>query len=99
MRAVDTSYGLWISALSASGLVGGLALVVRGLAGYRSALRFGDTSTSTISSAAAGEVRISGTVESAEVTLVSLLQSTPCVYYHASIGNAGDASFPDSAYS
>jgi hypothetical protein len=65
------------------------------MAGYRSALRFGDTSTSTISSAAAGEVRISGVIETAELTLVSLLQSAVCVYYRASVGNAGDGSFPD----
>ena len=95
---METSYGLWISALAAAGVVGGLALVVRGMAGYRSALRFGDTSTSTISSAAAGEVRISGVIETAELTLVSMLQSAVCVYYLASVGNAGDASFPDSIY-
>jgi hypothetical protein len=34
---------------------------------------------------AAGEVRIAGTIEPAEVTLVSPLQSQPCVYYRASI--------------
>ncbi len=88
----------WILAASIAGVVAGLALVVRGLAGYRSALQVADTSTSTISSAAAGEVRISGVVEPAELTLVSLLQSVPCVYYRASIGNGGDASIPDSAY-
>jgi hypothetical protein len=81
-----------------AGVVFGLALVVRGLAGYRSALQVADTSTSTISSVAAGEARISGVVEPAELTLVSLLQSVPCVYYRASIGNGGDASIPDSAY-
>ncbi len=95
---MEESYGLWISVLSVTGVVGGLALVVRGMGGYRSALQFGDTSTSTISSAAAGEVRISGVIEPAELTLISLLQSVTCVYYRASIGNAGDASFPDSAY-
>ena len=88
----------WLLSASVVGLLAGLGLVVRGLAGYRSALRVGDTSTSTISSAAAGEVRISGVVEPAELTLVSLLQSTPCVYYRASIGNGGDASLPDSGY-
>ncbi len=88
----------WVLTASVAGVLAGLWLVVRGLAGYRSALRVGDTSTSTISSAAAGEVRISGTIEPAELTLVSLLQSTPCVYYRASIGNGGDGSLPDSAY-
>ena len=83
---------------SAAGVMAGLWLVLRGLAGYRSALRVGDTSTSPISSAAAGEVRISGIIEPAELTLVSLLQSRPCVYYRASIGNGGDGSLPDSSY-
>jgi hypothetical protein len=96
---VETSFGLWVSILAGAGVVGGLALVVRGMAGYRSTLRFGDTSTSTISSAAAGEVRICGVIEPAELTLISLLQSVACVYYRASVGNAGDASLPDSAYS
>ena len=95
---VETSSGLWISVLSAAGMAGGLTLVIHGMSGYRSALQFGDTSTSTISSAAAGEVRISGVIEPAELTLVSLLQSVVCVYYRASVGNAGDASFADSAH-
>lgn len=89
---------LWILAGSIAGVLAGLALVVRGLGSYRSALQVADTSTSTVSSAAVGEVRISGTIEPAELTLVSLLQSVPCVYYHASIGSVGDASLPDSAY-
>ena len=58
--------------------------------GYRSALLVADTSTSTIGSLAAGEVRISGVIEAAELTLVSLLQSAPCVYYRATIGAGGD---------
>ena len=89
---------LWILAGSVGGVLAGLGMVVRGLQSYRSALLVGDTSTSTISSAAAGEVRISGIIEPAELTLVSLLQSAPCVYYRASIGNGGDASIPDSSY-
>jgi len=88
----------WILAASIAGILAGLALVVRGLGGYRSALQVADTSTSTISSAAAGEVRISGVIEPAELTLVSLLQSVPCVFYRASVGNGGDASIPDVAY-
>jgi hypothetical protein len=95
---VEVSPGLVSSVLASAGVVGGLALVVRGMGGYRSAQEFGDTSTSTISSAAAGVVRVSGVIEPAEVTLVSLLQSRPCVYYRASVGYAGDASFPDSGY-
>lgn len=96
---METPYGLWVSVVAAAGVAGGLALLVRGMAGYRSAQRFGDTSSSTISSAAAGEVRINGVIEPAELTLISMLQSAVCVYYRASVGNAGDASFPDSTYS
>lgn len=89
---------LWILAASIGGILAGLVLVVRGLGGYRTALRVADTASSTISSAAAGELRISGVIEPAELTLVSLLQSVPCVYYRASIGTGGDASLPDSAF-
>ena len=71
-------------------MLAGLWLVLRGLAGYRASLLVADTSTSTIASLAAGEVRISGVVEPAELTLVSLLQSAPCVYYRASIGSGGE---------
>ena len=87
----------WILVASLAGVIAGLWLVLRGLAGYRRGLRVADTSTSTIASAAAGELRISGVVEPAELTLVSLLQSVPCVHYRSSIGNAGDGSIPDSA--
>jgi hypothetical protein len=95
---VPSSTISWILAASMAGLVAGLILLVRGLAGYRFALQLADTLTSTISSIAAGEVRVSGIVEPAELTLVSLLQSVPCVYYRSSIGRGGDASIPDSAY-
>lgn len=78
--------------LAAGGVVVGLGLLARGLIEYRASVRVGDTSTSTISSIAAGEVRISGVVEPAEVTLVSLLQSAPCVYYRASVGPGGEIS-------
>ena len=57
----------------------------RGLGGYRLADRIADTSTSTISSIAVGEVRIAGTIEAAEVMLVSALQSVRCVYYRSTI--------------
>ena len=69
------------------GVIAGLILLARGLGGYRSLVRVGDTSTSTIASLAAGEVRVSGIVEPAELTLVSLLQSVPCVYYRATVGS------------
>ena len=68
----------------------------RGLGGYRTADRIADTSTSTISSIAVGEVRVAGTIEAAEVMLVSALQSVRCVYYHATIDeDREDLSEPD----
>lgn len=71
--------------VSFGGLAGGLVLLVRGLQGYRQATRIGDVGTSRIASIAAGEVRISGVVEPAEVLLVSPLQSADCVYYRARV--------------
>ena len=78
-----------IAVLAGGGLVGGLGLLIRGFGSYRTGLRIADTSTSTITSLAVGEVRVSGVVEPAEVTLVSPLQSVPCVYYRASIRESG----------
>ena len=77
--------------LAAGGVIAGLGLLIRGLLQHRSTIRVGDTATSTISSMAAGEVRISGIVEAAELTLVSLLQSVPCVYYRSTIGRTDGA--------
>jgi hypothetical protein len=76
-------------ALSAAGIAGGLALLWRGFGGFRSAVSIGDTSTSRIASLAAGEVRVTGTVEPAEVTLVSPLQSRECVWYRAQVQPIG----------
>jgi len=87
---VDGSSGPVVTALAGLGVVAGLILLGRGFSGYRSLVRVADTSTSTISSLAAGEVRISGVIEPAELTLVSLLQSIPCVYYRSTIGHGGD---------
>jgi hypothetical protein len=39
---------------------------------------------------AAGEVRVSGRIEPAEMTLISLLQSVACVYYRSTVGDAGE---------
>jgi hypothetical protein len=66
-------------------IVGGLGALVRGFGGYRAAARISDTSSSRISSIAVGEVRVTGTVEAAEVTLISPLQSAQCVYYRSRI--------------
>jgi hypothetical protein len=81
-----------VAVLAGAGIAAGLWLLVRGMGGYRTATRIGDTSTSSIASLAAGEVRISGIVEAAEVTLISPLQSRPCVYYRASIRGDDDLS-------
>jgi len=85
-----------IAFLSGGAAIAGLALLRRGLIGYRTADRIADTGTSTISSLAVGEVRISGVVEPAEIVLVSALQSVQSVYYRASIDQDGDGeSGPD----
>ena len=74
-----------VIAAAAAGIVGGLVLLVRGLAAYRAGDAVRGTGTSRIESLAAGEVRLVGTIEPGPVTLVSPLQSVPCVYYHARI--------------
>ena len=74
-----------LTVASSLGIAFGLALLAQGMAGQRRAARIGDTSTSTISSIAVGEVRISGVVEPAELTLTSPLQSRTCVYYRAKV--------------
>ena len=76
----------WLTTVAGVGVIVGLVLLARGMAGYRSLIRVGDTSTSSIASLAVGEVRVSGIVEPAELTLVSLLQSVPCVYYRSTVG-------------
>lgn len=80
----------YLIALAAGGIGGGLWLLARGLGGYGTATRLADTGTSAIASMAAGEVRVAGVVEAAEVTLVSPLQSEPCVYYRATIDRDDD---------
>lgn len=70
---------------AAVGVGAGLVLLWRGFRAFRTAGRIDGTSTSKIASIAAGDVRVSGTVEPAEVALVSALQSTRCVYYRSRI--------------
>ncbi len=74
-----------IAALAVAGLVGGLVLLARGLRAYRAGEPVRGTSTSRIASLAAGEVRLVGTIEAGPVTLVSPLQSEPCVWYRARV--------------
>ena len=85
-------------ALAALGIAAGLWLLVRGMSGYRTATRIGDTGTSTISSLAAGEVRISGTIQPAELLLVSPLQSRSCVYYRSAIEHSGEGPDIEAAF-
>lgn len=79
-------------ALAIIGIVGGLILLGRGLGGYRRANLISDLAGATISAIAAGENRVSGTIEAAELSLVSPLQSEPCVYYRASVTEDGERS-------
>ena len=79
-------------ALAIIGIVGGLILLGRGLGGYRRANLISDLAGATISAIAAGENRVSGTIEAAELSLVSPLQSEPCVYYRASVTEEGERS-------
>src|SRR6266545_1180123 len=70
----------------------GLALLGRGMVGERREARISDTATSRISSIAVGEIRVSGVIEAAELTLTSPLQNRDCVYYHAKIVETRDRS-------
>jgi hypothetical protein len=88
---VEFFSGSGLIGLAGFGVGAGLLLLARGFVGYRTLIRVADTSTSTISSLAAGEVRVSGVIEGAELSLVSLLQRVPCVYYRSTIGRAGDS--------
>ncbi len=71
--------------VSVPALLAGLWLLARGFVAYRDEARVGDVASSRIVSLAAGEVRLSGIIEAAEVTLVSPLQSVACVYYRSRI--------------
>lgn len=85
---MDAGNVVSLTALAAVGIAGGLVLMVRGMNDYRSSLRVADTSTSTIGSIAAGEVRISGTIEMAETTLVSPIEHVPSVYYRTAVDDS-----------
>jgi hypothetical protein len=76
--------------LAAVGVVAGLVILARGFADYRAAGRISGTSTSRISALAVGEVLVSGTAEAVELTLVSPLQSAPCLYYRARVRETND---------
>ncbi len=74
-----------VIAASGAGIIGGLVLLVRGMAAYRTGEAVRGTGTSRVESLAAGEVRVVGTIAPGPVSLVSPLQSVTCVYYHARI--------------
>jgi hypothetical protein len=74
---------LLLVALAAN--AGGLVLLARGFAAYRRAGVIAGTATSSVASLAVGEVRVSGVVEPAELSLISPLQSERCVYYRSSV--------------
>ncbi|MEA2026917.1 MAG: hypothetical protein U9O18_09515 [Chloroflexota bacterium] len=71
------------------GLVGGLVLFVRGLVAYRRDRLISSVATSSLDGIAAGEVRVSGVIEPIEQTLISPLQSKPCVWYRARVETTG----------
>ncbi|HET9614882.1 MAG TPA: hypothetical protein VFP22_08725, partial [Candidatus Limnocylindrales bacterium] len=74
-----------VVAALAAGVIAGLALLIRGFAGYRTADRIGGIAPSRIASLAVGEVLVTGTAETIELTLVSPLQSAPCLYYRSRV--------------
>ncbi len=71
--------------LAALGFVVGVTLFARGMVAYRRGAVVSSIATSTADALAAGEVRLTGTVEPLAMTLVSPLQSQPCVWYHGRI--------------
>lgn len=73
-----------------AGLIGGVALFVRGLVAYRRDRLISSVATSSLDGIAAGEVRITGVVEAIDQHLISPLQSKPCVWYRARIDESGD---------
>lgn len=68
-----------------AGIGGGLGLLAQGFGASRRGDRVADTATSRIGALAIGEVRVSGRVEPAELTLISPVQSRPSVYYRARV--------------
>ncbi|MEX1294883.1 MAG: hypothetical protein AB1Z67_01800 [Candidatus Limnocylindrales bacterium] len=75
-----------------AGLVGGVFLFARGLIAYRRDRLISSVATSSLDGIAAGEVRVSGVVEALNGTLISPLQSVPCVWYRAKVETTGDNS-------
>lgn len=76
--------------LCGAGVAGGLVALWRGLLRYRSATLVSGLSTSRIATLAAGEVRVTGTVDAAEVLLRSPLQDRECVWYRSRVEASDD---------
>jgi hypothetical protein len=85
----DASLPLFLAVI---GLGGGIVLFARGLVAYRRDRLISSVATSSLDAIAAGEVRVSGIVEALEQTLVSPLQSRPCVWYRAKVETTGENS-------
>jgi hypothetical protein len=75
----------YLLALGIVGVIGGVIAFLHGLGAYRREAIVASIATSSVDGLAAGEVRLSGTVQALGVTLVSALQSAPCVWYHARV--------------
>jgi len=75
----------WLIFLPLLGIAGGLTAFARGILAYRTAAQVSSIAGSSTASMAVGEVSLTGTVEPGPTTLVSRLQSAPCVYYRSRI--------------
>jgi len=67
------------------GLGAGGWLLVRGLVAWRAIEAVEDIGTSSVSSLAAGEARLAGTIQPLALTLRSPLQSMECLYYRSRV--------------
>ena len=83
-------YASVVATAAVLGLAAGLVLLGRGLRAYRAAQAVTGIGTSRVATLAAGEVRLAGVVEAGVVTLVSPLQSAPCVYFRSRVRERSD---------
>jgi hypothetical protein len=90
MAAIRLPTDTTLAVLAVVGIVAGLFLLARGFSGFLAGRRVSGTSTSRISALAVGEVLVSGAAEPVELTLVSPLQSAPCLYYRARVRESSD---------
>ena len=76
---------LELAAGAVVGLGAGGWLLVRGLLAWRDIEAVDDIGTSSVSSLAAGEARLAGTIQPLALTLRSPLQSMECLYYRSRV--------------